>query len=150
MHMNGTHKSDAQAGAVLPPWVEIISAGGQPLTYIIRGGHLPDRTTFLTPPEFKQQVGYVAYPAGGEIARHTHRPLERRMIGTSEVLFVLKGHAWIDVYDDSHALIASRELIQGDVMLMVGGGHGFRIIEDTVFMEIKQGPYAGMDEKERF
>ena len=72
------------------------------------------------------------------------------MIGTSEVLFVLKGHAWIDVYDDAHQLVASRELRQGDVMLMVGGGHGFRIIEDTVFMEIKQGPYAGVDEKERF
>jgi mannose-6-phosphate isomerase-like protein (cupin superfamily) len=148
--MDDTHKANTEAGITVPPWVEIISAGGHPLTYIIRGGQLPDRTTFLTPPEFKQQVGYVAYPAGGEIARHAHRPLERHMIGTSEVLFVLKGRARIDVYDDSHALVASRELAQGDVMLMVGGGHGFRIIEDTVFMEIKQGPYAGVDEKERF
>ncbi len=150
--MSDTHEHGAPgaAGPVLPPWVEIISAAGRPLTYIIRGGQLPDRTTFLTPPEFKQQVGYVAYPAGGEIARHAHRPLERHMVGTSEVLFVLKGHAWIDVYDDDHVLVASRELRQGDVMLMVGGGHGFRIVEDTVFMEIKQGPYAGVDEKERF
>ena len=63
---------------------------------------------------------------------------------------MLKGHAWIDVYDDSHGLIASRELNTGDVMLMVGGGHGFRVIEDTVFLEIKQGPYLDMEEKERF
>ena len=35
-------------------------------------------------------------------------------------------------------------------MLMVGGGHGFRIVEDTVFLEIKQGPYQGQEEKERF
>jgi hypothetical protein len=132
------------------PWIEIISTGGQQLAYIVRGGHLPEATTFITPSSFKQQVGYVVYPAGGQIKRHTHRPLERHLIGTSEVLVVLKGWAEIDVYDDEHALVATRELHSGDVMLMIGGGHGFRMLEDTVFLEIKQGPYTGLDEKEQF
>ena len=132
------------------PWIEIISTGGQQLAYIVRGGHLPDATTFVTPTTFKQQVGYVVYPAGGQIKRHTHRPLERHLIGTSEVLVVLKGLAEIDVFDDDHNLVATRELHAGDVMLMIGGGHGFRMLEDTVFLEIKQGPYTGLDEKERF
>jgi hypothetical protein len=130
--------------------IEHINWNGQPLCYIIRADLVPDRTTFLTPPEFKQQVGYVTYPAGGVIARHMHVPIHRHLIGTSEVLVVLKGHAWIDMYDDAHGLVASRELHAGDVMLMVGGGHGFRIMEDTVFLEIKQGPYEGLEEKERF
>lgn len=132
------------------PWIEIISSGGQQLAYIVRGGHLPDATTFITPSTFKQQVGYVVYPAGGQIKRHTHRPLERHLIGTSEVLVVLKGRAEIDVFNDEHDLIATRELHTGDVMLMIGGGHGFRMLEDTVFLEIKQGPYTGLDEKEQF
>lgn len=148
--MNETGHPDSHSEPQVPSWVEIISANGHPLTYIIRGGNLPDRTTFLTPPEFKQQVGYVAYPAGGVIARHMHVPIHRHLIGTSEVLVVLRGHAWIDVYGEEHDLVASRELHAGDVMLMVGGGHGFRIIEDTVFLEIKQGPYEGLEEKERF
>jgi quercetin dioxygenase-like cupin family protein len=150
MRMNETGHPDSHSEPQVPSWVEIISANGHPLTYIIRGGNLPDRTTFLTPPEFKQQVGYVAYPAGGVIARHMHVPIHRHLIGTSEVLVVLRGHAWIDVYGEEHDLVASRELHAGDVMLMVGGGHGFRIIEDTVFLEIKQGPYEGLEEKERF
>ena len=132
------------------PWIEIISTGGQQLAYIVRGGHVPEATTFITPSSFKQQVGYVVYPAGGQIKRHTHRPLERHLIGTSEVLVVLKGRAEIDVYDDELALVATRELHSGDVMLMIGGGHGFRMLEDTVFLEIKQGPYTGLDEKEQF
>lgn len=132
------------------PWLDIVSADGQPLAYILRGGRAPDATTFVTPPSFKQQVGYVVYPAGGQIKRHTHRPLERHLVGTSEVLVVLRGHAEIDIYDDQRALVATRELTAGDVMLMVGGGHGFRMIEDTVFLEIKQGPYTGLDEKEQF
>jgi hypothetical protein len=130
--------------------VEIINYRDQPLVYIIRPNPLPEGTIFLTPPEFKQQVGFVVYPQGAEIARHIHRALARHLIGTSEVLVVQRGRCMIDVYSDGRELVASRELRAGDVMLMVGGGHGFRMLEDTVFLEIKQGPYTGMDEKERF
>lgn len=131
-------------------YIEHICWNDQPLCYIIRAGLQPEQTTFLTPPEFKQQVGFVVYPQGGEIARHVHLPLPRHLVGTSEVLVLRKGHCLIDVYNDDKELVATRELCAGDVMLMVGGGHGFRMLEDTVFLEIKQGPYIGVDEKERF
>jgi hypothetical protein len=129
---------------------EIINWNGNPLVYIIRCDPLPERTTFITPPEFKQQAGFVVYPAGGEIARHIHLPLQRHLVGTSEVLVLLKGRCFIDIYSNEKELVATRELNKGDVMLMVGGGHGFRILEDTVFLEIKQGPYLNTEEKERF
>ena len=129
---------------------EIISWNGEPLVNIIRPNPLPDRTTFITPPEFKQQVGFVVYPAGGIIARHIHLALERHLCGTCEVLVLLKGRCLIDVYTNGKELVATRELKAGDVMLMVGGGHGFRIQEDTVFLEVKQGPYLEIEEKERF
>jgi len=130
--------------------MEHITWNGMPLAYIIRAEINPEKTTFLTPPEFKQQVGFVVYPAGGEIQRHTHRPLERHLVGTSEVLIVRRGRCMMDIYNDERELVATRELRTGDLMLMVGGGHGFRMLEDTVFLEIKQGPYTGLDEKERF
>ena len=130
--------------------VEHICWHDQPLCYIIRAALLPEKTTFLTPPEFKQQVGFVVYPKGGEIARHVHRNLVRNLVGTSEVLVIRRGHCEIDIYNDDRELVATRELHEGDVMLMVGGGHGFRMLEDTVFLEVKQGPYTGLEEKERF
>ncbi|MCX5767560.1 MAG: hypothetical protein NTZ43_10105 [Gemmatimonadetes bacterium] len=130
--------------------IEHIVSNGQPLAYIIRASLVPERTTFLTPPEFKQQVGYVVYPAGGEIQRHVHLPLQRRLVGTSEVLIVKQGRCEMDVYNDARELVATRELATGDVMLMVGGGHGFRMLEPTVLLEVKQGPYTGLEEKERF
>jgi hypothetical protein len=64
--------------------IEIVRADDQPLGYIIRSSFSPSQTTFVTAPEHKQQVGYVVYPAGGEVARHFHRPLERHLVGTSE------------------------------------------------------------------
>jgi hypothetical protein len=130
--------------------IENITWQGMPLAYLIRSELNPVSTTFLTPPEFKQQVGFVVYPADGEIQRHVHRPLERHLIGTSEVLIVRRGRCEIDIYNNGKELVATRELRQGDIMLMVDGGHGFRMLEDTVFLEVKQGPYTGLDEKERF
>ena len=130
--------------------VEHITSGGRPLAFIIRAELAPTATTFLTPPDFKQQVGFVVYPAGGVIARHVHLPLERELVGTSEVIVVRRGLCEIDVYDDARTLVATRELRTGDVMIMVGGGHGFRMIEDTILLEVKQGPYTGLVEKELF
>lgn len=130
--------------------VDCIHWDGTCLAYIIQAGFLPDETTFLTPPDYKQQVGYVVYPAGGVIKRHIHRSLERHIVGTSEVIIVKKGCCLLDVYNDAHELVATRELHVGDLMLMVAGGHGFRMQEDTVLLEIKQGPYTGVDEKEWF
>jgi len=138
---------------------QIMSIGGvvehicwcdEPLVYIIRTEMAPDKTTFITPPEFKQQVGFVVYPAGGEVKRHLHLPLERHLIGTSETLFIRQGHCLMDIYNDDRELVATRELKTGDVVLLVGGGHGFRMLEDTIFLEIKQGPYLPITEKEHF
>jgi hypothetical protein len=130
--------------------VERITCNDKPLAYIIRAEMRPAKTTFVTPPDFKQQVGFVVYPAGGAIQRHDHRPIVRHLVGTSEVLVVQNGRCEIDIYNDNRQLVATRELRRGDIMLMVGGGHGFRMLEDTVFLEIKQGPYTGEAEKQRF
>ncbi|MEW6172016.1 MAG: hypothetical protein AB1510_02975 [Bacillota bacterium] len=131
-------------------YVEHIGWKDKLLACIIRNEISPQKTTFVSPPEFNLQVGFVVYPSGGKISRHVHRPLERNIVGTSEVLVVRKGKCTVDIYNDSRELVASRELRTGDVLIMVGGGHGFHMLEDTVLLEIKQGPYTGLDEKERF
>jgi len=130
--------------------IECIVWKDKPLAYIIRAEFAPEQTTFLTSPELDFQAGFVVYPAGGEIGRHVHRPLERHIVGTSEVLVVRKGRCIIDIYNDDQGKVVSLELGVGDVVLLLGGAHGFRMLEDTVFFEVKQGPYLGTEEKEQF
>jgi hypothetical protein len=130
--------------------VERIVANDCILAYIIRAELQPAKTTFLTPENLSFQAGFIVYPASSEIARHLHKPIRRELSGTSEVLVVKKGRCEVDFFTDQKKLVATRELKAGDVLLLVGGGHGFRLLEDTVFLEIKQGPYTGLDEKERF
>ena len=130
--------------------VEKIVSDDQVLCYIIRANISPEKTTFITPSDNKQQVGFIVYPKGGVIKRHTHRQLERHIIGMAEVLVVRSGHIQIEVYNDEREMVAVRDLYPNDVVLMVGGGHGFRIIEDSILLEIKQGPYLGVEDKELF
>jgi hypothetical protein len=130
--------------------VEEIAARGQALCYIVRPAELPRSPVFPAPADLPLQAGFIAYPAGHEIPRHVHLPIPRSITGTAEVLLVLRGRCEVDIYDDERALVASRDLVEGDVMIMVTGGHGFRMTEDTVLFEVKQGPYLGPNEKERF
>ena len=110
----------------------------------------PKQTTFITPPEAKQQVGFIIYPKDSAKHRHIHKPLERHIKGMAEVLVARSGHCQIEVYDEQMSLFTVRTLYKNDIVLMVGGGHGFQIKEDTVLLDIKQGPYQGADENELF
>jgi hypothetical protein len=130
--------------------IETIADNGVILAYIARGGSPPRETTFLTPDDCNLQVGHVVYPAGGEIARHVHLPIERHLVGSTEVLVMQQGRCEVDVYTDDRRVVATRELRVGDILIAVGGGHGFRVLEDTILLEIKQGPYPGGAEKERY
>jgi hypothetical protein len=92
----------------------------------------------------------VVYPAGGEIPRHVHLPIERHLVGSTEVLLLQQGRCEVDVYTDDRRMVVTREMHVGDILIAVSGGHGFRVLEDTVLLEIKQGPYPGGAEKARF
>lgn len=130
--------------------IEWIKNGEQVLAIIISGNHLPAKTEFVTPQTYKQQTGFIVYPAGGAIQPHIHREMERNLRGTSEVLIVRKGQCVVDFYRDDKSFLCQRPLHVGDVLILVSGGHGFRMVEDTVLLEVKQGPYVGEQEKERF
>jgi hypothetical protein len=123
---------------------------GELLALVIYRQFEPHKTTFLTPKECSQQLGFIVYTKGTRIPRHVHLPLERTITGTTEVIFVRAGVCTAEIYSDSKQLIAEFSLGAGDVILLNGGAHGFRVHEDTVLMEVKQGPFTDRPEKERF
>lgn len=128
--------------------IEWIRDGDRVLAILVSGAHRPGVSEFVTPDTYKQQLGFIVYPAGGRIRAHRHKEVARQIQGMSEVLVVRQGRCEATLYGDSDRIVAVRELKQGDVIVLVNGGHGFRMIEDTVLLEVKQGPYAGAGEKE--
>ncbi len=105
---------------------------------------------FFTPNEFSQQLGFMRHPAGKVIEAHVHNPAPRTVAYTQETLFIRRGRLRVDFYDNDQAWLESRELRGGDVILLIQGGHGFEVLEDLEMFEVKQGPYAGDEDKTRF
>src|SRR6185436_2075732 len=106
--------------------------------------------SFFTPDDFSQQLGYLPHAKGNIIKPHLHKESKREVFFTHEVLFIKKGSVRVNLYDPNKVYIGSETINTGDFILLCGGGHGFEILEDTAMVEIKQGPYLGLEDKERF
>ena len=120
------------------------------LAIIIRADFHKDGISFFTPDDFSQQLGYMNRPKDYVIEPHVHNLVERKVDLTQEVLVVRSGKVRVDFYDDSRNYLESRILQTGDIILLAHGGHGFKMLEPTEMVEIKQGPYCGELDKIRF
>ena len=130
--------------------IEEIKAGDQLLAVIVsRDFHEPG-IHFFTRNDLSQQLAYMRHPAGKTIDPHVHNPVSRNVHYTQEVLLIKKGRLRVDFYDDSQEYLESRVLHGGDVILLATGGHGFEVLEEIEMIEVKQGPYAGDQDKTRF
>ena len=130
--------------------IETITHASTVLAIIIRQDFKKDGIEFFTPNHFSQQLAYMNRPAGYVIQPHVHNPVRREVEFTKEVLFVKSGRLRVDFYSESQAYLESTNLSTGDVILLAQGGHGFEMLEDTEIIEVKQGPYAGEQDKTRF
>lgn len=130
--------------------IHTISHEGQTLAIIIPNNYSCEGINFFTPDDFSQQLAYIKHPAGKQIVPHSHRPIDRTISYTQEVLIIKTGKVRVDFYDDQKLYLHSRILVSGDIILLASGGHGFEMLEESEFVEVKQGPYAGPEEKTRF
>jgi len=105
---------------------------------------------FFTPGELSQQLAYMQHPAGKIIEPHVHNPVLREVKYTQEVLFLKRGRLRVDFYNRERSYLKSRILEAGDVILLAAGGHGFEALEEIEMIEVKQGPFAGDQDKTRF
>ena len=129
---------------------EEIKLNGEILAIIVYSSYSEEGISFFTPDDFSQQLAYMKHPKGKIIQPHVHNPVKREVHFTKEVLFIKKGKLRVDFFDDCQNYLKSRILQSGDVILLSNGGHGFEVIEDVEMIEVKQGPYAGEQDKTRF
>jgi hypothetical protein len=120
------------------------------LGIIIRTNFKKNGIEFFTNDADSQQLGYMQRPAGYIIAPHRHNLVPREIHLTQEVLFIKRGKVRVDFYSDLQEYITSRLLQTGDVILLSDGGHGFKMLEESEIIEVKQGPYCGEQDKVRF
>jgi len=96
------------------------------------------------------QAGIWNYNKGKELAAHIHNKVKREISHTQEVIFIRKGSLLAKIYNEQEELISEITAQEGDVLIMLAGGHGYTILEDgTQVLEIKNGPYVGPDQDRR-
>jgi len=95
-------------------------------------------------------LGYMNRPVDYVIPPHVHNVVERKIELTQEVLYIKKGKVRVDFYDDDKIYLESRIVSTGDVILLANGGHGFKMLEQSEMIEVKQGPFCGEQDKIRF
>jgi len=123
---------------------------GRELAVILKAGFSEPGLHFFTPDEYGQQLGYMRHPAQHVIAAHVHHEVERTVRSTMEVLLVRSGTVRVDLFDDDLTHVATRVLTDGDVIMLVAGGHRFEMLTDAEMIEVKQGPFLGTADKSRF
>ena len=105
---------------------------------------------FFTNKSLNQQVAYMHHPKNYEIHPHLHKKLIRNITGTSEVLIILSGKMKINFYDSKKNFLFSKIANKGDIAILLKGGHGFKILKNCKFIEVKQGPFFLGKDKKRF
>ena len=127
-----------------------IEYDGDLLAIIIKDSYSKQGISFFTAEDLSQQLAYMKHPSGTTIEPHIHNPVRREVHFTQEVLIIKRGILRVDFYTDKEKYFESRILEKGDVILLIKGGHGFEVIEEVEMVEVKQGPYAGDNDKTRF
>ena len=130
--------------------IEEIRIDDRIIAIIIYSEFSKDGIEFFTPGEFSQQLGYMKHKKGYKIQEHMHKLQVREIKYTQETLFVRRGRVRVDFYTDDNVYFTSRELKQGDVILLASGGHGFEFLEEAEMIEVQQGPYCDDEDKVRF
>ncbi len=121
------------------------------LAIIIKNDYLKKKgINFFTEKKLNQQVAFMNHPKNHIIQPHMHKKTVRKISGTSEVLVVLNGSLKVDFYNNKRKYLLSKIIKKNDIIILISGAHGFKILKNCKFIEIKQGPYNIKKDKNKF
>ena len=121
------------------------------LALIVRGKYRKRKgITFFTPNNAIQQFGYMKHKKQHIIKPHLHKKRLTKIFYTTEVILLLKGILRIDFYNRFKKYLFSKILKEKDIIMLVQGGHGFKVLKNIEMLEIKQGPYNLIKDKIKF
>ena len=96
----------------------------------------------ISPPNQFLQVSTQKLKRNDFINPHIHLKNQREIKSTQETWIILKGEVLVEIYDIDKKKIKKFILKGGDIYILFSGGHSFKVLsKETIFYEIKNGPY---------
>tara|TARA_B100000780_G_scaffold34298_1_gene21405 strand:- start:81 stop:512 length:432 start_codon:yes stop_codon:yes gene_type:complete len=105
---------------------------------------------FFTAKSDTQQFGYMKHKKDYNIMPHQHNKRVTKISMTTEVIILFKGILRVDFYDNNKKYLFSKKIYAKDIVMLVNGGHGFKVLKDVEMIEVKQGPYNLSKDKIKF
>ncbi len=105
---------------------------------------------FFTSKEATQQFGFMKHKKNHIIKPHKHNKRLTRILRTTEVILLLKGTLRVDFYNDKYKYLFSKIINERDIIMLIHGGHGFKVLKNVEMIEVKQGPYRLASDKVKF
>ena len=126
---------------------EIFDASGKLIALFFDFHSESSESRFLSNPNTELQVAIMNKKMGASITSHHHHGFNRSLRSTQEVLIVISGVVIANLFDSELKFFERIYLRAGMGLHLISGGHGFEIVEEAKMIEIKQGPYAGTQDK---
>lgn len=131
--------------------IETISHKKKILAKIIRSKYLSKKgINFFTKTNLSQQVAFMNHPTKHNIQPHLHKKRLKKIYDTTEVLIILEGILKVNFFDNKKNFLRSKLLKKNDIIILLKGAHGFKVIKKCKFIEVKQGPYDIHRDKIKF
>ena len=130
--------------------LEYIKYQNEILAIILRKDFSKKGANFFTTLDDSFQFGVLQYDKGKSILAHKHIRAKREIDMVCEALFIQSGKVEVTFYDDNDKKIVTKIMNAGDTILLKKGGHGFKLLEDSKIIEIKQGPYLGKETDKKY
>ena len=105
---------------------------------------------FFTSKQLNLQVGLMSHKSKHSIQPHYHLKRGKIIKDMSEFLIIFKGKIKVLFYNKKKIFVKSKILNEKDMILIISGAHGFKILKETEMLEVKQGPFIGTKDKKRF
>lgn len=125
---------------------------------MIRGDYVPEKGFEIFTRKFENSLGFKVFSKkanreGESEKKHYqyppqgNNPFSDRLRG--ETLYLLKGKIEARFFTKDNEYVGSQIISEGDTVLF-NEIHQVAFLEDTVFVEVSQGPYPGTREKDKF
>jgi|TARA_Y100000389_G_scaffold204238_1_gene255774 hypothetical protein len=106
---------------------------------------IPEGLTFLSQDERFIQFGTWNYKKGQLLDAHFHNTFDRTSNITQEIVIVLKGSLSCKLYNKNKDLIDELIVRENQFIVQYSLVHEYMVIEDSIVLEVKNGPYFGPD-----
>ena len=104
---------------------------------------------FFTPSNLNFQIGSMSHSKNHIIKPHFHVNRKKIIKQMSELLIIFSGQLKVFFYKKNKSRAKSITIDKKDMILLMSGGHGFKVLKKLEMLEIKQGPFIGKKDKKR-